>query len=207
MDGTQRRASPVWEPGSPPRVAVIAGSVDAGSPVARLAALAAKELHRADAEVSLVSLADYPMPLHDGELGDRRSPPETALKLRQMLAAHRGIFIAAAEHNASIGPTLKNAIDWLSPGRAGGAPPIAVFRDRVFALGAVSYGGDGGVRALVTLRQVLELGCGALVLPEQIAVRLGAEAFDEMDELRDETLAAELRMLAHRLVDTARRLG
>ncbi len=42
------------------------------------------------------------------------------------------------------------------------------------------------MRSLMALRQVLEIGCGALVIPEQIAVARAAEAFDEMDNFKDE---------------------
>ena len=49
------------------------------------------------------------------------------------------------------------------------------------------------MRSLMALRQVLELGCGALVIPEQIAVMRASEAFDEMDNLKEERTAAQLK--------------
>ena len=54
-----------------------------------------------------------------------------------------------------------------------------VFKTRVFALGSASPGGMGGLRSLTTVRQVLELGLGALVLPDQFAVPRAKDAFDE----------------------------
>jgi hypothetical protein len=60
------------------------------------------------------------------------------------------------------------------------------------------------MRSLIALRQVLELGCGALVIPDQVAVREAANAFDEMDNLKDERTAALLKTLVNRLVDMAR---
>ena len=54
--------------------------------------------------------------------------------------------------------------------RERGEPPLAAFKNRVFALGAPRPARYGGMRSLMALRQVLELGCGALVIPEQIAV-------------------------------------
>jgi len=66
---------------------------------------------------------------------------------------------------------LKNTLDWISRVREGSEPPLAAYRDRVFALAAASNGAYGGMRSLMALRQVLELGCGALVIPEQVAVR------------------------------------
>ena len=70
----------------------------------------------------------------------------------------------------------------------------------------VSPGPLGGYRALMALRQVLELGCGATVLPEQVAVRDAANAFEADDSLRDARSAEALKALLSRLVDAARYL-
>ncbi len=191
----------------PPKILVFAGSIRTGSFNARLAALAAKELTRAEADVSLISLIDYPLPMYDGDLEARSGPPESALKLKRAFCAHHGIFIASPEYNASLTPLLKNAIDWITRVREGKEPPLAAFKDRIYALGAASNGTYGGMRSLLALRHVLELGCGALVLPEQIAVRGAAQAFDDMDEFKDEAMAALLRRVVARLVDMARRLA
>jgi chromate reductase len=59
------------------------------------------------------------------------------------------------------------------------------------------------LRSLMALRQILELGCGALVIPEQIAVGDADHAFDDCDNLRDEALATALKAMARRLVDLA----
>src|SRR5437588_6024976 len=190
-----------------PKVLVLAGSIGTGSFNARLAAIAAKEIARAEADVTRISLLDFPLPLYDGDLEARSGPPESAVKLKRAFCAHQGVFIASPEYNASLTPLLKNAIDWVSRVREGKQPPLAAFKDRVFALGAASNGTYGGMRSLIALRQALELGCGALVLPEQIAVRGAAQAFDDMDELKDEASSALLRRLAGRLVDMARRFA
>src|SRR3984893_1450416 len=178
-----------------PKVLVLAGSIRTGSFNARLAAIAAKEIARAEAEVTRISLLDFPLPLYDGDLEARSGPPENAVKLKRMFCAHQGVFIASPEYNASITPLLKNTIDWVSRVRDGKDPPLAAYRDRAVALGAASNGSYGGMRSLITLRQVLELGCGALVIPDQIVVRGAATAFDDMDNLRDEQLTALMQTL------------
>ena len=144
----------------------------------------AKELALAGADVTRISLDDYPMPIYDGDLEAQSGPPANAAKLKQLMAAHHGVFIASPEYNASITPLLKNTIDWISRVRERGEPPLAVFKNRVFALGGASDGAYGAMRSLLALRQVLELGCGALVIPEQIAVMRASEAFDDMDNLK-----------------------
>ena len=119
------------------------------------------------------------------------------------MAAHQGVFIASPEYNASITPLLKNTIDWISLVRERGEPPLAVFKNRVFALGGASHRPlRRACSSLMALRQVLALGCGALVIPEQVTVfRTPSEAFDEMDNLKEERAAASLK----RVVAAARR--
>jgi chromate reductase, NAD(P)H dehydrogenase (quinone) len=187
-----------------PKILVFAGSIRSGSHNARLAALAAKELALTGADVTRISLQDYPLPIYDGDDESRSGVPANAHNLKRMLAAHRGVFIASPEYNASVTPLLKNTIDWISRVRERGEPPLAVFKDRAFALGGASDGPYGALRSLMALRQVLELGCGALVIPEQITVFRASEAFDEMDNLKEERAAASLKRVVQRLADTAR---
>jgi chromate reductase len=191
---------------SVPKILVFAGSIRSGSYNARLAALATKELALAGAGVTRISLEDYPLPLYDGDEEAGSGVPLNARNLKQMLAAHQGAFIASPEYNASLAPLLKNAIDWISRARERGEPPLAVFKNRVFALGSASDQPYGGLRSLMALRQVLELGCGALVIPEQVTVFRASEAFDEMDNLKDERAADALRGVLQRLVDVAREM-
>jgi len=190
-----------------PKILVIPGSLRAGSHNSRLAALAAKELALAEAEVTRISLVDYPLPLFDTEMTAEVGPPQNAVQLQRMLAAHQGVFITSPEYSASVTPLLKNTIDWLSRSRARGEPNYAAFKDRAFAIGAASSGPGGGMRSLMALRQILELGCGALVIPEQISVADAGLAFDDTDNLKDEALAAELKALVRRLVELARVMG
>jgi NAD(P)H-dependent FMN reductase len=190
-----------------PKILVIPGSHRNRSHNARLAALAAKELTLADADVSLISLFDYSMPLYDADHEVVSGPPPNAVKLKKMMAAHQGIFIASPEYNASISPLLKNAIDWVSRVRERNELPYAAFHGRVFALGSASPDMLGGARGLLALRQVLELGCGALVIPEQVVVPNAENAFDDLDNLKDARQATVMKALARRLVEAAQQFS
>jgi NAD(P)H-dependent FMN reductase len=189
-----------------PKILVFAGSIRTGSHNARLAALAAKELALTGADVTRISLEDFPLPLYDGDEEAKSGVPVNALKLKQLLAAHPGVFVASPEYNASVTPLLKNAIDWISRVRERGEPPLAVFKNRAFALGAASDTPYGGLRSLMALRQVLELGCGALVIPEQITVFHASDAFDDMDNLKEERAAIRLKRVLQRLTETVREM-
>src|SRR5437588_12971666 len=103
---------------SVPKILVMRGSLRTGSHNARLAALAAKELALLDAEVTRISLEDYELPLFDADLAAGSGPPAAAVKLKQALIAHRGVFITSPEYSASVTPLPKNAIAWVSRVRA-----------------------------------------------------------------------------------------
>ena len=72
----------------------------------------------------------------------------------------RAVFIASPEYSASVTPLLKNALDWISRVREKGDPTYAAFKNRVFAIASASPGSTGGLRSLMALRQILELGWG-----------------------------------------------
>ena len=190
-----------------PKILVFPGSLRARSYNARLAALATKALTLADADVTRISLLDYPLPIYDADSAEKSGLPPNAFKLKQLLEAHQGVFIASPEYNASITPLIKNTLDWISVVRERGEPQLAVYQNRVFALGGASPGRSGAMQSLLALRQVLAVGCRALVLAEQVSVPNAEQAFDEMDELRDTRAAEQLKLVVRKLVDTARLLS
>lgn len=187
-----------------PKILVLPGSTRSGSHNVKLAALAVKELAMIDIDVTRVSLADYPLPLYESGLESEAGPPANAVKLKEMIAAHHGVFITSPEYSASVTPLLKNAIDWVSRVRERGEPTYAAFKRRAFAIASASPGHTGGLRSLMALRQILELGCGALVIPEQVALAQADEAFDRIDNIADAGTADLLRLQLARLVDMAR---
>src|SRR3954469_10128699 len=192
---------------SSPKILVIPGSLRHESYNMRLAALATKELALADADVTRISLVDYPLPIYDADLAAKSGPPEHALKLKQMVSAHQGVFIASPEYNASITPLLKNTIDWISTVRERGEPQLAAYQNRAFALGGASPGRSGAMQSLIALRQVLAVGCRALVIPEQVTVAHAYDAFDDSGELKDARLGAQLKTVVQKLIDHTRLLG
>jgi NAD(P)H-dependent FMN reductase len=187
-----------------PKILVIPGSLRAKSYNVRLAALASKELTLADADVTRISLVDYPLPIYDADTAEKSGPPHNAFKLKQLMSAHQGVFIASPEYNASLTPLIKNTIDWISAVRERGEPRLAAYQNRVFALGGASPGRSGATHSLLALRQVLAVGCRALVLAEQVTVPNAEHAFDDMDELTDARAADQLKVVVRKLVDTAR---
>lgn len=187
-----------------PKILVMSGSTRVGSHNTRLAALAAKEIALLNADVTRISLADYPLPLYDADLEKETGTPHNAMKLKQMMVAHQGVFIASPEYNASVTPLLKNALDWIGNAREKGEPTLAAYQDRIFAIGAASPGPSGGAQSLIALRQILAVGCRALVLGEQVVVPFAKQAFDEMDNLRDTATGNQLKLVSRKLADLTR---
>jgi NAD(P)H-dependent FMN reductase len=191
-----------------PKILVFAGSVRPGSYNVRLAALAVKELALMDIEPTRIALEDYPLPLYLGDM--KAAVPENAVRLKRQFTAHHGVFIASPEHNATFPTVLKNAIDWIAhvreSGRDGVEPMLAAWRNRVFALGSAANETYGGARSLMALRQTMQLGFGALVIPEQICVPQASNAFADNGTLRDDKHAAQFKTVLTRLVTVAERM-
>lgn len=174
-----------------PTILVLSGSDRPGSLNAMLAGLAARKLGEA---ATLISLADYPLPFVD-ESHRGHVVPEAAA-LGALVGEHAGLFIASPEYNSGYTPALKNALDWISLARPGG-PALA---GKVVAIGGASPGPRGAYRSLTQLRTVLELGFGALVIPEMVSVPHADKAFDEAGAFEAEANAKALDVALARLL-------
>jgi chromate reductase len=186
------------------RVLILPGSLRGSAPDAALAGAAARELALLGHSVTQLSLADYTLPVHDGELDEGRGAPQAAVQLARQFAAHDAALLCTPDSHCGLPPLLKNALDWAGHPTIGG--PAAFGEDRVFALAAASPNSDGGLAALLALRRVLEGGLGALVIPEQLALAAADTAFDDRGALADPERAAELRRLLEAMTRRARLL-
>lgn len=167
-----------------PRILVFAGSNRTGAYSGKTADAAMKELALQGAEVTRISLSDYPLPIYDADLEAASGIPDNAMKLGRLVAAHDGVLIASPEYNNSIPPLLKNTIDWISRIRRDGERDFRPFRGRVAALCSSSDGRFAGIRALNHLRPVL-VNVGLEVISPQCSIAFGEEAFDEHGGIRD----------------------
>lgn len=188
----------------PVRLLFFAGSARVASLNKRLAKAAEMAAAARGAATTFVDLADYAMPLYDGDLEAMDGTPEAATRLKTVIDAHDGVFVASPEYNASISPLLKNTIDWLS--RLSKEEPSGpkVMKSKVWALGAASPGGTGGMRGLVAVRYTLEMGIGCLVLPDQVLVARANAAFADDGTLSDKDGAERLADVVGKLERAAR---
>jgi len=187
----------------PPKILVFAGSLRTGAFSIRTADVAMKELALQGADVTRISLGDYPLPLMDQDIEAKNGVPANALALGRLIAAHDGMLIASPEYNASIPPLLKNAIDWVSRVRHDNGKAFAPLVGKTAGLCSSSDGSFGGARGLYHLRAVL-MACRVEVVTPQCVVAHASAAFDENGSFREERLRQSMETLCGTLIEHAR---
>ncbi|UCI08079.1 NADPH-dependent FMN reductase [Mesorhizobium sp. B1-1-8] len=189
-----------------PKILVFAGSVRTGAFSGRTADVAQRELARQGAEVTRISLGDYPLPIMDEDLEKEEGVPENAVNLGRLIAAHDGLLIATPEYNGSIPPLLKNAIDWVSRLRRDGSRSFRPLYGKPVGLCSSSEGKFAGIRCINHLRAVL-VRCQMEVITPECSVSGAAEAFAEDGQFRDERLHQSMERLCRILIETSRMLS
>ncbi|MEL6298234.1 MAG: NAD(P)H-dependent oxidoreductase [Pseudomonadota bacterium] len=191
---------------SAPKLAFISGSIRTDAAHVKLAQLACKTAGDMGADAHYVDLADYELPIYNGDLEQAEGVPENAKSLAEKLAGFGGVFIASPEYNGGLSPLLKNTIDWLS--RIGDVAGTGqnVFQNRVFAIGSAAASEMGGVRGLIVLRQVLAVSLGATVTGSQVQISGANKAFNEDGSLKDENRKKFLDMNMRKFVDVAAKM-
>lgn len=188
-----------------PKILAFAGSARTDSFNKKLIKIAVAGAREAGAEVTLIDLRDFPMPLVDQDLEASSGLPENAQKLKALFLEHHGLMIAAPEYNSSITPLLKNSLDWVSRKSTPEERGLAAFADKAAVLMSASPGGFGGLRGLVHLRAMLG-NIEVLVLPDQLAIAKAHEAFAPDGTLRDAGQQTAVANLGKKLTACLRKL-
>ncbi len=187
------------------KILAFAGSSRRDSCNKKLVTFAADQARKHGADVTLIDLRDFDMPLYNGDLESEEGPPEAATRLFNLMKEHHGLLLACPEYNSSITPLLKNTIDWVSRPREG-EPRLAAFTGKVAGLLSASPGQLGGLRGLVHVRSILS-SIGTTVVPSQAAVSAAHEAFDENGAIRDDEVAERIEAVVSQLVETTAKLN
>jgi NAD(P)H-dependent FMN reductase len=182
------------------KILAFAGSTRADSLNKKLVQVAAQYANTAGAEVTVLDLKDYPMPLYDGDAEAATGLPDHAKKFKAVLESHQGLLLASPEYNGSLSAVLKNAIDWATRGEEN------AFAGKTAALLSASPGAMGGLRGLMQVRQILA-GLNTMVLPEHFALGQAHTLFDDKNQLKDDKVAAKVKALAERLVIVCQKLA
>lgn len=176
------------------KVICFAGSLRKESFNKKYIQVASQLLKENGAEVELVELNDYPMPVFNQDIEDKEMP-EAVLNLAQKIKSASALVISSPEYNGSISSPLKNTVDWLS--RVEGK---ILSGKKVLLLGA-SPGALGATRGLWHSRRPFEvLGC--FVHPEMSGLPKAHEAFDQKGDLKDKANLERLAKLIAAFLQT-----
>lgn len=187
-----------------PRILAFGGSLRQGSWNHKLVDVAADAARSAGADVTVIRLSDFPMPILNEDDEKANGLPDHARALRDLFRSHQGLMISSPEYNSSVSAALKNAIDWVSRPEEG-RPPLDCFAGKVAGLLSASPGALGGLRGLVHLRAILG-NIQVLVHPNQYALGNASQAFvDDGKRLKDDAAQKTVERLAKALVETTSR--
>ena len=187
-----------------PKILAFSGSTRRDSFNQRLVICAAQAAVEAGAEVHIINLGEFPMPIMDQDLEREHGQPEHAARFKQLLIEHDGFLLASPEYNSSISPLLKNTLDWASR-KVGDEPPMVAYKGKIAALLSASPGRLGGIRGLVHVRSILS-NLGVMVLPDQVTVASAGSAFDEAGNLVNDYDISRVDDIATRFVSVLTRL-
>ena len=164
-------------------IAAFAGSARADSVNKKLIRTATKIARELGHTVDLLDLADYSIPLYNGDLEAEQGQPKAATAIRNKLIACDTIMISTPEYNGGITPLLKNVIDWVSRDEKG-KPSLISLKEKRYILLSASPGRGGGERALAMLRSIVEY-VGGTVMQPTFSLRKAYDAFDEAGKMKE----------------------
>ena len=188
-----------------PRILAFGGSLRSDSLNQKLAAIAAAGAREAGAEVTLIELRDFPMPLFDEDLEAKIGKPDEARRLKDLFLSHQGLIIASPEYNSGYSAALKNAIDWVSRVDGPDEPAISALTGKSAVIMAAAHGGLGGTRGLVVLRMLLG-NLGITLLPDQVGIPSAYQAFGPDGHLVDPKQEAKVKALGAALAIQLKKL-
>jgi len=107
----------------------------------------------ANAQVEVLDLNDFELPLFSVDREDELGQPPQALAFLQKLNQADGIIISFAEHNGAYSAAYKNLYDWVSRIQP------RVYQDKPMVLLSTSPGGRGGKSVMeLALSQIPRFG-------------------------------------------------
>lgn len=175
------------------KLLAISGSARADSSNKKLLLLLAKAATEAGATVTTIDLADYSMPIYDGDIESKQGIPEKARELQKLIANHDGLLIASPEYNGLPSPLLKNAIDWATrPINGNSNSGIKIFEGKTAAIVSASPSQFGGIRGLPITAQLLS-NIGLLVIPERVVMPDSYRGFNDQGELMDKSISDAIK--------------
>jgi len=178
---------------SKPIIGILSGSTRTASMNRKLVSAMVHVFEGVGAQVKIIDLSNYDMPIYNGDYEEVEGAPEAAKRLIVDLSACDGVFIATPEYNGCMPALLKNTIDWTT--RIG----LEQFSGPVYGIGSATPGPLSGIMALRQLHFILNR-LGAQVVPTQLGVGHYGQAFDEDGHLADAGTLSRAEKLAEQML-------
>jgi chromate reductase len=146
------------------------------------------------AEVEILDLNDFELPLFSVDREEQLGQPELAKKFYSKIGYCDGILISLAEHNGNYSAAFKNLFDWVSRIDPG------LFQNKPMVLLATSPGARGG-------RGVLDIALDSIPrfkgeIKASLSLPAFADYFDsEKAEVVDDDVREQLSQVVNKLFD------
>lgn len=175
------------------KIVGIAGSMNRESTTKLAVGIVLNAAKEAGAEIEMIHLADWKLPIYDDREDASTYPEEVHLFIRKISEAD-GLVIGSPEYHGTITGALKNSLDFLE-GRH--------LRDKQVAILGVSGGSMGATNTVNTLQLILR-NLHAWPLPSSPSIPSAYNAFTPEGKLKDERLQSRLESLGEQLVEFIR---
>ncbi len=185
------------------KLLVLSGSSRAESFNLKLATQLASIAKQEGAEVALVNLEDFELPIYNGDLEGTEGLPDAARRLKKLLQDNTGLIVTCPEYNGFMTPLLINAIDWCT--RSDDASvDLSGFADKTLLVASASPGPGGGGRASTHLKTMLS-AIGSVVFPQSLTVSSAFNAFGDQGEFTDASMAKRAQRLVSKFIQFSQR--
>ena len=148
----------------------------------------------ADAEVEILDLNDYEMPIFSVERHESGGVPEAAQRFYDKIGEADAVIVSFAEHNGSYSVAWKNVYDWAS------RVDMGVYQGKKLALFATSPGPRGGVGVLENATTSAPF-FGADVVGSLSIPRFRKNFDSDTGEIREPELRAQFEKILGALAD------
>ena len=193
---------------TPQKLLIFAGSTRLASFNRKLAIAAADLARVAGADVTLLELADFDIPMYNADL-EAKGTPVDVLKLKQLMFEHPGWIICSPEYNGSYTALLKNTIDWATSPVKGDAvwqDGLRSFAGKVVGVLSASPGAQGGLRSQSHLVPLL-LNSQCWVAPKAFALGHASGAFAPEGKLTNEFHVKQVQAVIDQVLFATARLA
>jgi azobenzene reductase len=167
------------------KVSIILGSIRIGRHSHRIAYYLEKKLKEMAIEVTMIDLAEHPLPMMEEENGTLHNPTGDISIIGTQLKEADAMILVSPEYHGSFTGVLKNALDFY----------WAEFKKKPIGVVTTGSGKMGGINASIQMQHVV-LSLGAYALPTKLLIAEIQHAFnDQYEPLREDIVKNSERFL------------